>query len=314
MPQLLFRGSWGTGFIAPSLTQLFGANTAGVSNPGVSDPIRCPVTGSSLDCDTQFGVRFGGNSALQPEKSTQWQIGGVWEPTAGFSMGADYYNIVLKNSFSNGPSVETILDNLAQYNNLVTRAPSAPPYPNLPGQITFVDQRFINLGEVKTSGIDVNIQGKFPNSWAGQFSLQFAGTYVISYDVQQTDGTFAGFVANAYGASATGITPRFKSYTALNWNLGPWNATLANTFQTSYTDYNTDPNGDLRRVGTLSLWDLQGSYTGFKNWTLTAGVKNLFDTNPPLTNQGNTFQSGYDPSYYDARARLVYASVTWSWK
>ena len=132
--------------------------------------------------------------------------------------------------------------------------------------------------------------------------------------MQQTDGSFAGFVSNAYGASATGITPRWKSYTALNWNMGPWTATLANNYQSGYTDYNTDPNGDLRHVGSLSLWDLQGSYTGFKSWTLTAGVKNLFDTNPPLTNQGNTFQAGYDPSYYDARARFVYGSLTYSFK
>ena len=64
----------------------------------------------------------------------------------------------------------------------------------------------------------------------------------------------------------------------------------------------------------MSLWDLQGSYTGFKNWTLTLGVKNLFDTNPPFSNQVNTFQAGYDPSYYDARARFIYGSVGFVFK
>jgi len=59
---------------------------------------------------------------------------------------------------------------------------------------------------------------------------------------------------------------------------------------------------------------LQGTYTGFKNWKLTLGVKNLFDKNPPLSNQQYTFQSGYDPSYYDARARFLYGSVTYSFK
>jgi iron complex outermembrane receptor protein len=64
----------------------------------------------------------------------------------------------------------------------------------------------------------------------------------------------------------------------------------------------------------MSLWDLQGSYSGFKNWTLTLGVKNLFDTNPPVTNQQNTFQLGFDPSYYDPRARFVYGSVRYAFK
>src|SRR5262249_6530163 len=84
---LLFRASWGTGFIAPSLTQLFGLQTSGVSSPGLTDPIRCPVTGSSFDCDTQFGVIFGGNPNLKPEKANQWQVGGVWEPVTGYSAG-----------------------------------------------------------------------------------------------------------------------------------------------------------------------------------------------------------------------------------
>ena len=39
-----------------------------------------------------------------------------------------------------------------------------------------------------------------------------------------------------------------------------------------------------------------------------------FDKNPPLSNQQYTFQSGYDPSYYDARARFLYGSVTYSFK
>jgi iron complex outermembrane receptor protein len=54
------------------------------------------------------------------------------------------------------------------------------------------------------------------------------------------------------------------------------------------------------------------SYTGFKNWKLTVGAQNVFDRNPPFTNQQTTFQVGYDPTYYDARARFVYGSVTYT--
>jgi len=43
-------------------------------------------------------------------------------------------------------------------------------------------------------------------------------------------------------------------------------------------------------------------------------VKNVFDTNPPLTNQNLTFQAGYDASYYDARARFVYARAEYTFK
>jgi iron complex outermembrane receptor protein len=71
-------------------------------------------------------------------------------------------------------------------------------------------------------------------------------------------------------------------------------------------------NDNLRRVGSLSIMDVQGQYTGLKNWTFTLGVKNVWDQNPPFTNQNNTFQVGYDPSYYDPRARFVYGRVKFS--
>jgi iron complex outermembrane recepter protein len=121
-------------------------------------------------------------------------------------------------------------------------------------------------------------------------------------------------VGTAFQQVVTGITPRWKQYVSATWDLGPWSATVANTYQTSYTDANTDFNGDLRTVGSLSLWDLQGSYTGFKNVKLTLGVKNLFDRDPPASNQVGTFISGFDPSYYDPRARFVYGSVSYRFK
>lgn len=312
--QLLLRGSWGTGFIAPTLTQLYGANQNGVSAPGLTDPIRCPITGSSFDCDTQFGVLFGGNPDLKPEKANQWQVGFVLEPTPAFSIGVDYFNIDLKNLFVNGFSQSTILGDLAQYGQYVTRGAPDPQFPNLPGRILSIDQRFVNIGEEKLSGFDVDARARLPETPWGRVRLSLAGTYFIKIDVLQNDGSFAGFVSNAYAAAATGVSPRWKHYASATWEYGPWTATLAQNFQSSYIDNQTNANDELRRVGSMSLWDIQGTYSGFKNWTLTAGVRNLFDTNPPFSNQVNTFQAGYDPSYYDARARFVYASVGFTFK
>ena len=173
---------------------------------------------------------------------------------------------------------------------------------------------FVNIGRQKIEGIDVDARLTSQATNVGRFRALLTGTYYIKYDVLQPNGQFAGFISNAFQAVATGITPRWKSYAALTWDYGPWTATLGNTYQSSYIDVNPDVDGNLRRVGSMSLWDLQGSYTGFKNLTLTLGVKNLMDTNPPFTNSNLTFQGGYDPSYYDARARFVYGSVRYAFK
>lgn len=315
---VLLRTSYGTGFLAPSLYQLWTPNIQGVSATGLSDPIRCPVTqNTGIDCSTQFGVVFGGNPSLQPEKSKQWSVGMVFEPSQGWSVSADWFDLYLQQGITNGIAPATILQDLnsyAQYGNLVTRAAPDAANPNLPGRIISIDQRYINLGGTKIQGIDANVQYNAPPTSAGRFRVTMSGTYYIKYDAQQTDGSYAGFISNQLGSPVTGISPRWKSYQAISWDNGPWGVVLGNSYQSSYTDQQTDLDGNERTVSTMSLWDLQVSWKGFKNLTLTGGAKNLLDTNPPKTNQQNSFQVGFDPSYYDPRARVVYIQATYAFK
>lgn len=312
---VLFRSSYGKGFLAPSLYQLDLPRQPGVSTTGLSDPIRCPVTGNvGIDCVTQFGVFFGGNPALQPEKSEQATAGIVFEPTNAFSVSADYFKIRLTNGITNGLPVTTILGNLSQYGNLVTRGPVDPNFPNLPGPIEHIEQGYINLGSTHIEGIDVETHYKWPQMSWGRLRFDMSGTYYRRYDTQNLDGSYSGFVSNAFGSTVTGVIPRWKHYAVLSFDRGPWSMSLANSYQSAYTDWQTDLNGDLREVSSMSLWDVQGSYSGFKHLTLTLGVKNVLDTNPPKTNQQNTFQVGYDPSQYDARARFMYGMVKYTFK
>jgi len=51
------------------------------------------------------------------------------------------------------------------------------------------------------------------------------------------------------------------------------------------------------------LHDVSVSYTGVKNLTLTAGITNIFDKDPPLSLQTTTFQRGYDPRFTDPLGR-----------
>ena len=64
--QLLLRGSWGTGFVAPDADAGSTARTTvGLTQPGLADPLRCPTTQDTNDCLTQFNVLFGGNPNLE---------------------------------------------------------------------------------------------------------------------------------------------------------------------------------------------------------------------------------------------------------
>jgi iron complex outermembrane receptor protein len=313
--KLLVRASYGTGFLAPSLYQLFAPRFSGVTQSGTSDPIRCPVTGDAgVDCNTQFGVVFGGNANLKPEESEQASLGVVLEPIPGATFSVDYFKINLSNAILPGISPAAILGDLDQFGNLVTRGPADPNFPDLPGRITQIDQTFINVGALRLQGLDIEGRYRTPVQPWGRLAFGLAGTYYLTYDVQNPDRSYTGTVGTALGTITTGVIPRWKHYASVTWEQGPWSATLANTYQTSYTDQKRDLSGDPRTVGSLSLWDLQGTYTGFKDWRLTLGVKNLFDRDPPVSNQLTSFISGFDPSYYDPRARFVYASVTYKFR
>jgi iron complex outermembrane receptor protein len=100
----------------------------------------------------------------------------------------------------------------------------------------------------------------------------------------------------------------------VTWDNGPWSVTLGNSYQSSYRDWNTDLDGNFRQVSSMSLWDLYVNWKWIKNLSVTLGAKNLLDTNPPATNQQNSVQAAYDPSYYDPRARVVYISATYGFK
>ena len=313
---VLLRSSYGTGFLAPSLYQLFTPNITGVSVAGLSDPIRCPVTGNTgIDCRTQFPVLFGGNLNLKPEESEQFTAGIVLEPIPGASLSVDYFKINLKNAITNGIAPGVILGDLGKYSGLITRGPVDPAFPNLPGPITQILQTYLNLGGEHIQGLDVDARYRMPEYNWGRVTFEINGTYYLRYDTQNTDGTWSGNIANEFGSAVTGVIPRWKHYATLTWERGPWSATVAQTFQGSYTDQNgVFVTGDPRTVGSMSLWDLSGTYTGIKNTKLTLGVKNVFDTNPPASNQTGTFIGGFDPSYYDPRARFVYGSVNYKFK
>jgi iron complex outermembrane recepter protein len=311
---LLLRGSWSTGFRAPSLPDLHTAQSSSITGGDgeLKDPVRCPVTGLPSDCGLDlYAVRIGGNPALVPETSTQWTAGIVWEPAPGVSIGLDYWNIDKRNvigSLDDGLIFEHF-DVYGQSN--VIRGPVDPAYPNLPGPIQTLIEYNQNVGNQQTSGIDVSLRARSPAASWGRLALQLDGTYINKW-IEALNGLPAESFAGRHGPF--GPVPRWRHYASLQWEYGAWRATVAQTFQSGYTDANRDVNDNPRNVGTYSVWDLQGTYSGWRNTTLTLGIKNIFDRAPPFTNQTNSFQVGYEPLYGDPRGRTFYARLTYAFK
>ena len=319
VPQALFRTSYGEGFRAPSLQDLYAADTQGVSPNGLSDAKRCsppvgtapPGNNSSTDCLTQFPVTFGGNSALKPEKSKNFTLGTVLEPTNTLSVGIDYFRVRLDNTIVNGVVASTIVANEDQFSQLIVRGPSTGN--GLPGPITNILQTNLNLGTTKVSGFDFDLKWRIPTTDWGRFTVSGSATYMNRYDTENLDGSYTGQVDQPDTVDG-GLIPRFKSYLSANWTRGPFDLTFAQNFQKAYNDEAGDETGAPRRVRDYVTYDFQGTYSMFKSWKFTLGARNIFNTNPPYTNVGGStvFQGGYDPNYADPRGRFIYGQVTYT--
>src|SRR6185437_14996262 len=162
-PQVLVRASTGTGFRAPSLTDLYTAQANSVTANGTRDPIRCPnpATGQPTDCNNQFPTITGGNPNLKPEKSHSNTLGFVFEPTRDISMSIDFFWIQLKDSIViGGLPFNFILANAAnatQFSSFIIRG---APDGNASGvgPITDVIQTNANLFKRNVDGWDVDLE------------------------------------------------------------------------------------------------------------------------------------------------------------
>ncbi|MGZ5077932.1 MAG: TonB-dependent receptor plug domain-containing protein [Usitatibacter sp.] len=329
--ELLFRSSYSTGFRAPTLSDLFLPRFLGNTADNHNDPIRCPnatpiggFVNGGLECNAQFQAQFGGNTALQPEKSRQWTIGAIFEPTAQTSAGVDFWTIHRRNSIgalgdTSVFNVFAVADPLNAQGRFVRYArnatggcvgdlPGAATPANVPCAVNYVVEVQENLGKYNVSGVDLTGTLRVPMGNAGQLTVRGEGTYIYSYRYQQQkDSEYLDNVGQF--SSDNGVIPRWKHYASINWRTGQFGATLAQNFTLGYLDAS-----GARRVASYETWDVQGTWDAWKGLGVTLGVKNIFDRDPPASDQGQTFQVGYDPRYTDAHGRTYYVGLKYAFK
>jgi iron complex outermembrane receptor protein len=318
--ELLLRASVGSGFRAPSLTDLYNPQASSVTSNGTRDPIRCPnpAVGLPADCNNQFSTITGGNPKLKPEKSLSSTVGLLFEPMRDLSIGVDAYWIRLKDSIvPGGLNFAFILanaQNATQYSQFLVRG---APDGNASGvgPILGVVQTASNLFRVRVSGWDVDLKFRPMNNAAGKITMRLDGSYVRQFKRENADGTWSNQVDLEITAGG-GVIPSWRHVASLAYETGPWVATLFQNYQKGYHDITstfaaagfTAPTP--RRVNSYETYDAQVSFAGLRNVQLALGVKNLRDRDPPYTNGGGQFAAGYDIAYADVRGRFVYGTVT----
>ncbi|MBC7917048.1 MAG: TonB-dependent receptor [Rhodoferax sp.] len=308
---VLFRGSAGTGFRAPSLYDLKGATTYGTASSFITDAYCVNNNIDTIDfCTDQWPVERRSNPNLKPEKSTQFSLGTVLEVSKNFTFGVDYWNIE-KTDVISTVGEQLITDNYAKYNGTLIQR-------DADGFISNIILQKDNQGSLKTSGLDLNFDWRGDASANGRFTASLNGTMIFNYDRQF--GKDTAYVSNLGAFVNDQVIQKWRHKLSLGWDIGDLGLTLSNTYLSGYRDQNTtyDPVANKllpsRDVEPYSLWDMTGSYALSKSLKLRAGILNLLDTAPPFSNQAYYFLAGFDPTYSDPRGRSGYVSVNYSFK
>ncbi len=317
----LLRSSVGSGFRAPSLTDLYTSQATSVTANGTRDPIRCPdiKTGAPGDCNFQFTTVTGGNPNLQPEKSLSYTFGVLFEPVKELSLSVDAFRVNLKDAIVVGGLSSTYFlanaERAKQYAAFIQRgAPDGNA--SGAGPITGILQTNANLFKTQLAGVDVDAKYGLRLGGGNRVTARLSGTYLSKYDVQGPSGAYTSALDTALNAGG-GVVLRWKHNASIGYETGPFAASLSQNYQKGYVDVlgNRAPAGSTpRKVEAYQTFDAQFAYNGMRNMKLALGVKNLTDREPPYTNLTSNFLGGYDASYADPRGRFVYVTASYTYK
>jgi iron complex outermembrane receptor protein len=300
---LMFRGSYNTGFRVPSFNQIFNGVTTS-PNPGgtLVDPTLCPpgsTVGSSVGCAAITPEsQSGGNLALRPETSKQYSFGAVFQPSRHFSATADFWSINVDNVIGT-ITIPQLLANIAAFPDRITRTN---------GIITQVDLRTGNFGSRRTQGIEFTANGNI-DALGGTFAAGFDGTLLLLKKEKLLPNLAYSNILGVF-TQAGDLGLKFKYNLFLTYQRDGFGLSFSQIYRGGYINQalplsSTRPDYNPR-VKPYIIYNATISQRFGNKLTLTAGVKNLFDTDPPfaITYDSNTGSgSSWEPRVADPRGR-----------
>jgi iron complex outermembrane receptor protein len=314
---LMFRGSVGTGFKAPTMLQLgsplvdFGVTGGSYNCPlaGTTNPLR------SL-CDTtkgQLEMFKGGNANLKPERSDQFTLGFVTDPVQNLSISMDYWKVDIKDAITS-VSESLITSDPVKYANLYTskfKTSTGKSY-------LAIKDMPINIGSSEVEGIDWSFLLKSPSAF-GMVTNRVGGTYLMKsrFTTPGSDNSWESSLGTYGSNNAVSFRNIFNASSTLQ--MDKWTHTVAATYRSGYKDKamkyddcavdNLD-SGDCAdvqlNVKSYTVASIRSTYRPTKNVEYTFAVNNVFDAKPGLSlRYEGSHQLGYDPRYTDPYGRSI---------
>ncbi|WP_164119283.1 TonB-dependent receptor [Stenotrophomonas maltophilia] len=331
---LLVRATYGTGFRAPTVDDLYGGTVSSrdsftdpcdtsfgtaASSPTVAarcQALKVPANFRQLNSDGSVATKpgqqattdfsSGSNPDLKPETAKTWTVGLVYSPdfVQGLDVSLDWWKIRIDNAIV-GESATNILEQCYVQGSdaacgRFTRGSN--------GQVNALDRSLVNAGYRETAGYDINVRYRLPDTAFGKFAVNWNTTYT-DYLEQRNDSAATTPVEQRTGWAGDF---RVRSTFNLDWQYGDlgigWTARYYSSMKEkcSYMDECNMPGfsssytsaSPTNKVGSNTFHDLQVRYSLPWDGTVSLGVNNVFNhQGPTMYSQPNssfTYYGGFD--------------------
>jgi iron complex outermembrane receptor protein len=296
------RGTASTGFRAPSLQQQYYTSITSVVVDG--DVL---LTGHYPP--TNIVAEKLGGLPLEPEKSTNFSLGGVIH-SGPFSLTVDAYQIKIRNQIALSENIRG------------TGAPGDPINAILDPLEVQAARFFINGVRSRTRGVDVVANYKARSENLGTFDFTLAANF-NDIDVTRvpTSTSTLNPAPTLFGRSRILTleegTPRTKITGAIDWSGDLLGATLRTTYYGQVNQPGTAADGSADILtGKHVITDLELRYQPVKGAQIALGANNLFDVYPDATPAALNSTGVVGFPYYSPfgfNGRYLYARVGLTW-
>ena len=316
------RATYGTAFRAPALYELFLANQTSfgqelgldpcidyLTQPGLPAQVRANCGNPNVPANlgggavnpkyngegTQPTILAGGGAGhLKAETSLADTIGFVFTPTwhdMDLNLAVDWYNFDIQNQIQQFGA-----------NNIVSACYSATDFPNNPfcsliqrnspndptnpSNITQVNDDYVNVAKQSDQGLDVDVQYRTPLPWDVRMTIDSS----LAWTFWTQTNLLGGSLVNQLGAIGQ---PKWVGNVDWRFDRGPWTfnwylfmvgASSNEPFEpTEIFNYNnTGENVFGHYKAPFYTLNDMSIRRKFDKFTVEFGVKNIFDTTPPL--------------------------------
>jgi iron complex outermembrane receptor protein len=311
---IALRGSYGTGFKAPSMREIGEPlSESGFTSNNWSCPFPAddPMAQYCLPGERQYNIFRQGSPDLQFETSTQYTYGLVLTPWERFDMTVDYWNIELEDLVDRLTESQIFNDPVSYRNLFTTETNLATGREELA-----IIQAAVNVGSKENEGVDYAINQGFDLGW-GALDLGLRGTYII-----KSESSLTGSSLGRYGNDEAVVFRNIVNLVA-TLHHGDFQHAVNVRYRSGYDDQIQEveildtgaplgqgPRRDVQlkvdaytTIDYQLTWNLRDDSLG-----LTFGVNNLNDREPPLSLRTGDpgHQVGWDPRYVDPYGRTYY--------